>query len=230
MLLHVKPALSVCLLFSLLMQSVPYANASNITFDDRATFLSATEATSSGSVPMGGGAATSFVIGDLTFTNLSPSTFHLLSPDLGIRIPGFDLAINDVESFNVDSATPLFAFGFDFHEPENDPGVNGPFIDSEFTVTLLNAGSFVDSFMFTRPNDSLQFVGILSTNSFDRVEVRESTGGLENEFFGNFLTSSTPVPEPSSVVMFGVGVLVTACFLSRRCRNTRRVEFCLTTG
>ena len=206
------------------VQAASDANATLATFDDQAAFLSATGATAAGPVPTGGGGDTSFVIGGLTFTNHPPSSFYLLPPDLGARIPGFDLAINDVESFNVDSATPLFAFGFDFHEIENDPNLFGPFLpntfgpffESEFQVTLLDGGSFVDSFTYTRPNDSLEFVGVWSTEPFNRIELREAVGGLEDELFGNFLTGVTAagVPEASVFVFWSLmsaAGLVAAC-------------------
>ena len=201
--------ITLLLCSGLLLLAPPGAMATITTFSDRAAFITATGAGAAGTVPTGGGAEVSFVMGDLTFTRHAPSSFFLIPGDLGIRIPGFDLAINGFESFNVDSGTLLSSFGFDFHEVEFDPNLAGTFLESTFEVTLRNGGSFVDSFTFTRPNDSLEFVGVGSTNSFDRIEIREIVGGFENEFFGNFLTTtaSVAVPEPSTLVLFGPAMM-----------------------
>ncbi len=194
-----RPSFNLFVVAALLLAETGTATADIVTFDDRTTFISASAASPIGPIPLGGATDPNFVIGDFTFTAEPISTFHLILPDFGIRIPGFDLAVNFSENFNVDSAVPLFSFGFDFHEPENDPEVSGAFIESEFEVTLRNSGAFVNAFTFERPNDSLQFVGVLSNQPFDRVEIREIAGGIENEFFGNFVAGTTAVPEPSTL-------------------------------
>lgn len=113
-------------------------------------------------------------------------------------------------------------FGFDFVEPKFDPNLNGTFVESSFEVTLKNGSSTVHSFTFSRPNDSAQFVGIWTDHSFDRIEIRETTGNAENEFFGQFYTGanfhSHPVPLPAAALMAlplfgGIGIVQ---FIRRR--------------
>jgi hypothetical protein len=57
------------------------------------------------------------------------------------------------------------------------------------------------------PDDALTFVGVWSTDAFDRIEIRETTGTLDNEFFGNFVTGDTAlVPEPGTLLLVGIGL------------------------
>ncbi len=85
-----------------------------------------------------------------------------------------------------------------------------------FAVTLKSAGSPVGAFPFQRPNDQATFVGVWSTLSFDRIEIRETTGGLENEFFGQFYTGTTPIPEPSTLTLLALGTLGLLGYARRR--------------
>ena len=63
----------------------------------------------------------------------------------------------------------------------------------------------MDSFTFNRPDDVLTFVGVKSTDPFDLIQIRETTGSNDNEFFGNFLKST--VPEPGTLALLGLGLL-----------------------
>lgn len=159
----------------------------------------------------------SFTLDKLKFTIARPprETFNLRGIDWTNRIPGVDLAVNGVESFDVEIDYPIDSFGFDFVEPEFDPLVGATFIDSTFEITLLNSESVIDSFEFQRPNDIASFVGFSSNSPFDKVEIREIVGGAENEFFGSFYTgSSKSVPEPSLIL--GSGILGLGFFLIRK--------------
>jgi hypothetical protein len=51
------------------------------------------------------------------------------------------------------------------------------------------------------------FVGVQSSSTFNRVEIRETIGGSSNEFFGQVYTATTLVenPEPSTVLLLGMG-------------------------
>ncbi len=195
------------------------ASAAIIPFSDRATFVAATGAAGIGAIPANV-PSPGFALGGLTFSNQAPSSFNSSVNWSTLISEANDLAINGVESFNVVSGGPLFSFGFDFHEPSNStpPGPTFPdtcntaCVDSTFTVTLLDGLATVGSFSFNRPDDVLAFVGVWSTDAFTRIEIRETVGTADNEFFGNFLIGRTPIPEPgtlallcASVIALGVG-------------------------
>ena len=136
------------------------------------------------------------------------------------------MAINGKEEFDVDIASPIHSFGFDFVEPENDPNVNGPFfVDSTFTMDFYRLGSLVGTHTFTAPNDAASFVGVWMTDAFDQVQLREPIGDIENELFGTFYTGKslpTGVPDGGSgLAMLGgvCGVLASASSF-RRARRT----------
>jgi hypothetical protein len=187
------------------------SHAAIMIFSDRPAFMLATGATGIGSIPdtvPGAG----FSLGGLNFTNEPGSSFNSDRNWSTLIDEAFDLAINDVENFNIDSVAPLYSFGFDFHEPTtpspSDPNTcNATCSDSEFIVTLKNGGALVDSFMFNGPDDMLAFVGVTSTDPFDRIEIRDHTDTIDNEFFGNFLTGTTRVPEPGTLALIGLGLL-----------------------
>lgn len=188
------------------------ADAATILLTDRTTFGLATGATSVGAIPQGSGP---FTLGPLSFQNQLPSSLnHTINWSTLISEP-FDLAINDRENFNVvTSSVSLFAFGFDFHEPSlsTPPGpafpdtCNASCVDSTFQITVLNGGTSVGSHLFNMPNDVLTFVGVSSTDPFDRIEVREIVGNIDNEFFGNFLVATQRVPEPSTLLLLGIAL------------------------
>jgi hypothetical protein len=190
------------------------ANAAIVTFTDRATFIASTGATGIGAIPasVSGG----FTLGGLTFSDVSGSSMVSTNNWSTLISEPTDLAISGVESFNVNAAGPLFAFGFDVHEPTTPtpPGPQFPdtcnttCVESTFTVTLRNGAALVDAFTFNAPNDVLAFVGVASTVAFDRIEIRETVGGIDNEFFGNFLIGRVQVvPEPSILALLGLGLL-----------------------
>jgi hypothetical protein len=115
--------------------------------------------------------------------------------DFSVRLAGNELALSERESFNVDITTgKKFSFGFDFVEPQFDPN-GGAFVESTFEVMLKNGATTSGSFLFERPNDSAQFVGVRTglEEGFDRVEVREVIGDIDNEFFGQFYTYPYPL-------------------------------------
>jgi hypothetical protein len=191
------------------------ANAAIVTFSDRATFIAATGAASIGAIPANV-AAGGFLLGGLTFSNHTGSSFDSSRNWSTLISEATDLAISGAESFNVNAAGPIFSFGFDFHEPalSTPPGPSDPdtcntaCVESTFTVTLLSGAVPVDSFLFNRPNDVLAFVGVTSSIAFNRIEIRETSGTNDNEFFGNFLIGREQVvPEPSILALVGLGLL-----------------------
>lgn len=105
---------------------------------------------------------------------------------------------------NLLTTAPVFALGFEFAEPAT--GGNGPgtcfvstCIDSTFTVTLK-----IGAFQFNVADDTTGFVGVWSDAAFNSAEIRETTGGIDDEFYGQVYTSATaPVPVPAAVWLFG---------------------------
>lgn len=201
------------------------AHATIVTFDDKSAFLASTAATSAtGALPdfglIAGGAGATLSVGSVTLSITPPAsqlyvgtsgTVGVIDNDWTTKLAGADIAISDIENLNADLSSSVFSLGFDFVEPENDPNVNAIFIDSTFTVTLLNGLSVVDSFTFNAVNDTAAFVGVWSDTLFDGVEIRETVGGIDNEFYGQFYTGTTAlnvsVPEPATLTLLGLGLL-----------------------
>lgn len=207
----VGPLLAIATMQLFLLATSNLLIADIVTFDSRTAFLSTTSATANDPIPNSNGTVTTLTVGDLTFTTPSPS---FASDEFSIRLPGNVISVTDTENLNISFSTPVFSFGFDFHEPEFDPGLFDTFIDSTFNVELFVGNSSLGAFAFNAPNDTASFVGVGSNLQFDRVEIRETTGGIENEFFGQTYTGIVPVPEPNTVF-----VLVTFTVLLSGCRR-----------
>ena len=76
----------------------------------------------------------------------------------------------------------------------------------------MNGATVVAIHTFNMPDDLLAFVGVWSSEAFDRVEIRELNNTIDNEFFGNFVTGiQAPVPEPSALTLLVVGALGSCC-------------------
>jgi hypothetical protein len=211
-----------------------HAYADSITFLDKPAFLAATGATSATGALPNAGLQTAYTVGSVTFnvTGLAATGttgFHLGTLSVGgfgiadwtTRLAGNDIAINGPENLNADLAGLVYSVGFDFVEPRLDPWVNPsgttPFIDSTFSVTLKNGATTINSFTFSPPNDAASFFGAWSDTAFNRVEIRETTGGAENEFLGQFYTGGqvlqpAVVPEPASLVLLVSGLAAMAGF------------------
>ena len=188
------------------------AQAAITTFvDDKAGFLAATGATSAtGFLPDRGGPFTgSQKVGSVTFARAPPPIGFYIGG--GGEVPGddwypdpvpiHDIAINGLENLDVTFDEPVYSMGFDYIEPiltMPPHGVTG--LDSTFEVTLKSGGITVDMFQFdAEPNDVFTFVGVWSDTAFDRVEIRETMGGIEAEYFGQFYTGTTPLSVPVAV-------------------------------
>lgn len=174
---------------------------------DKDSFLAQTAATSAtGALPHLAPAQV-VTIESLTFTSRSGG--DLLFGAVGHvdwtpYLEGHDLAIALTENFDVALATPTTAFGFDMVEPnysfktDYDVGCNTTCADSTFTVTLKSGGDTIGSQQFYLPDNQTSFVGLTSDTPFDLLEIRETIGGGDNEYFGQFYIAGVAQPLPDS--------------------------------
>lgn len=183
----------------------PAAHASSVTtYADLATFTSATGATSVGALPFTSNVGTSEVLGDLTFSANNNMIFGTSSAGgFSTLISGNDLAISGSESFNVDFGTAVGSFGFFVHEPsitgQKQDGTNTSFfMESVFSLKLFSGNSEIGATSFAPENDTAVFFGLQADQTFDRIEIVETTGASENEFFGGFMSGVTTLPRPLS--------------------------------
>jgi len=225
--------LNTALVFALLNASPAFAGITF--FDDQATFLSATGATSAtGPLPsLPNPHLSSAHIGSVTFYDVNGNGFWVgglenYSPsDFTLLLEGHELAINSTENLDVVFDAPVYSAGFQFAEPGPQPSMNAsspyandvnyPFYDSIFTVTLKSNTTVVEVFTFNAPDETASFVGVWSDVAFDRMEIRETSGGIEDEYFGQFYTgSAAPVPEPETWALMLAGLGLVGFAASRR--------------
>ena len=212
------------------------AAATTIEFYDRTAFLSATGAVSNGAVPNLGNVGTSATIGNITFSSINNQNIYFGTGPNGLylngssgryitdwtsHLDGNDIAISGNEDLRVTIlalTSPVYSFGFDFVEPTDDTTnvESEDIVNSTFQVKLMDNGTATvfDSFSFNAPDDIAYFVGAWTDFGFDRVEIIE-TGGIDNEFFGEFYTGTTPVPEPATMLLLASGLAGLATFRKR---------------
>jgi hypothetical protein len=184
--------------------------AATVTFSDLTAFQAATGAVAEAPLPNAGVQQNApLTVGAYTIS-LGPGASNLIVGSIQeafhpapwtSRIAGNQIALSGVEDLNVQFSSSVFAFGFEMVEPENDPNVFAPFVDSLFTVSLFSANTNVGSFTVSPPNDAAVFVGVWSDIAFDRIEIRETVGASENEFFGQLYSGSVPLPEPGATLL-----------------------------
>lgn len=191
-------------------------------FDDKATFLAGTSATSaSGPLPSLSGFVTQVVAGSVTITPITGASMVVgqTSPShFGTALlPGNEITIVGPEDINFALSAPVFALGFDFAEPNLISGCGVACVNSTFGVTLRHGGTAVGSFSFNAPDGVAAFVGVWSDVPFDRVEVRETSGSIDSEFFGEIYTSAvSPVPELPTLLSFGLALPLLGVCLGRQ--------------
>ena len=192
-----------------------------IVFDDKADFLSATGATEAANFDdrVGGtynatydqwNMGRGFAVGDLQFD--SESLDFWVGEWTGL-LAGDELAISGPEDMDVtviNLGGDVFSLGFEFVEPSG-AGTNVPLaerMDSTFAVSLFSGGTSIDSFSFNAPDDQAAFIGIWSypDQGFDSVQIRETIGTHDNEYFGEFYLGAEPVPVPGAVLLGILGL------------------------
>jgi hypothetical protein len=194
-------------------------------YADKAAYMAATASTQAtaayfdgGNVNTGGsysGPYSGLTSGSVTFTQVGASRLYF--GDFTSRLPGGEISMDSFENLDLAFTTSVQAFGFDFVEPQFDPGINASFVDSTFTVTLRQGNTTVGSFTINAPSDVAAFVGASSTDAFNNVQIRETVGGAENEFYGQFYTATTlPVPEPAGWALWLAGLAGGAAVLRRQ--------------
>jgi hypothetical protein len=129
------------------------------------------------------------------------------------HLPGPDLAISGFEHLdaNVAFSSDRYAFGFGFYEPSGDAtitGCNAACVESTFTITLFNNMVAVGSpFVLVPVNNTALFWGVHTDFAFDAIQIRETTGGIDNEFFGTFYSGRiAAAPEPATLLLFGTAL------------------------
>ena len=161
-------------------------------FSDKFEFLNATFAQSvSGPLP----AAQFPIHGSRTVGDVTITSGRWGFDDRTSALPGTEIVISKglgddmSENLNVELASSVVAFGFDMYEVSGVPGFNGTFVDSVFSVSLLNGSDLVNTFTVNAPDNVASFFGFLADGSFDTVEIREIVGNNDNEYFGQFYAS-----------------------------------------
>jgi hypothetical protein len=207
---------------------LPFAAEANLaTFSDKATFLTATEAASATGALPSLGLRYSVQIGSVTFSDANNGWgFFVGQHDwTTLLTTGYEIAINSAENIDVAFDAPVYSAGFDFVEP----GIGSasslwattpdyPYADSTFTVTLKNNSTTVGAFTFNAPDEVASFVGVWSDAAFNRMEIRETTGGIEDDYFGQFYTggNAMPVPEPETYALMLAGLGLVGFAVRRR--------------
>jgi hypothetical protein len=131
--------------------------------------------------------------GKVTVT-LGPQATELFvggTTDWSSRLTGQEITTTGRSNLDFQLNELVYAFGFDFVEPRFDSNRGDEFADSTFELTLWNGAEIVGTLTVARPNDTATFIGVQTLNPFDRVEIRETIGSTDREFFGNFYVGTT---------------------------------------
>lgn len=77
-----------------------------------------------------------------------------------------------------------------------------------FDISFYLNNGLIDSTSYSPPDDMLDFHGVILDMPFDEVRFIETigTGGVENEFYGEFYVALVNVPEPGTLALFGLGL------------------------
>jgi hypothetical protein len=112
------------------------------------------------------------------------------SPTLCLLRGSGYLSLN-TEHFRITLPSLTHSFGFEMVEPtEVDQWILGPsftFQESTFRIRLFRGAQLLPgggAISFSPANNQVDFCGVQSRLPFDRIEIQETSGGGENEIFG----------------------------------------------
>ena len=148
-----------------------------------------------------GAVGTSVTIGSITFSlaaggdSLAVGTLGTpAAPDWYPDLPGNDIALG-YENLQLQFATPVYSFGFEFVEPNATmPAFGGNPGDSTFEIVLYRGAAEVGRMTFNANDDEVGFVGVWSRALFDRVTIVDLSGNDDDEYFGRFYAGTSPPP------------------------------------
>ncbi len=138
---------------------------------------------------------------------------RLRTANIADTIIARDLVVDGMEYSNMDYYfyNPIDTFGMSVHNYSTssypDPSI--------FAINLFLNGNPVGSTGFTSPTQGLIFFGFYSSAPFDMFELREVSGGPQNEtptggaadreFLGRFYIGANSVPEPATWALLILG-------------------------
>lgn len=127
-------------------------------------------------------------------------------------LAGNEYALDGDENFDIIFDAPQSAFAMNYLDPE---------FASTFTLTFFSGATNLGTTSFTTSpsEDTVRFIGFISSLNFDKVTVREDDGSTNSDEYFQFYkaTPAAAVPEPASLAMWGAGVF--GAFMVRRRRQ-----------
>lgn len=182
-------------------------HSSRVSFDSASTDAKAVVLPNTGESPTASAGPLNFIA--TTGSSIVLGTLGIVAPftdGWSSLLDGNDLAIGGPENFLISVADGMSALAFEIHEPSADgESTDNCFytcVQTEFLFEVIRGNSVVLSQVFSPVDDVLNFIGFTSTSSFDAIRVTDTTGNVDNEYFGNFLVSVTPVPTPAGLPLF----------------------------
>ena len=200
----------------------PIADAAVVEYSDQSSFISDTSANLQ-SVPNVGGISAVTTTGGLLTVALASAGGIYTGTSSGFNVVNF-VGKSGTEDFNIAvNSAAIYAFGLTVYESTSTAvtGCNwNPCVDSTFTFRLFSGANLLGAYTITPDDNVYDFYGYWSSAPITKIEIRDVTANVDNEFFGRFYTGATaysapPVPLPAAgwLMLSGLGGLG---FLGRR--------------